>query len=1196
MKLLPTDYQSFIAISRYSRWIDEKGRREYWNETVDRYVDNVIVPYIEDKQTVREIREAILNLEVMPSMRGLMTAGPALNRDNTCLFNPVRGNSLVQTKEFGLIPISEVGEKATVLNKDGRWAPADFTCYGNQDIWAVHLNLNSNTRKTVECTPNHRWVLLDGTVKSTKELIKGDKIGFASAPKPDSDNIDYRLGVIHGLVFGDGTTTYSQKRVMGYLIRLCSDAEDLLPYFDKYPRTYPKTCDGDPVVYLYDDFAKTHQLKELPDENETLEYLLGFIRGWFAADGYISKNKQVSIAVNAENLDWFLKNSGRVGFVAQSISEYPQNTNYGERNTRLYRVTISRSSLCPEDFLIKRKRERFCPLESVFYVSFVEDLGIKDTVYCAEVPDTNTFVLDQGLVTGNCTYLPIDDPKCFDEALFILACGAGVGFSVERQYINKLPEVPEKLYESDTTVVVKDSREGWAKALRQIIAILYSGEIPKWDVSKVRPAGSRLKTFGGRSSGSGPLIDLFKFVVNIFKNAAGRKLNSLECHDIMCKIGEVIVAGAARRSAMISLSNLSDDRMRNAKNGQWWELNPQRTLSNNSVAYTEKPDIETFLREWLTLVESKSGERGIFNRIAAQKQAEKTGRREITHEFGTNPCLHPDSLVETIHGRVKIKDITHPTYVYSMDSNGKLVIRPCSASWISKKDAETINITIASGKVVRCTPDHRIYIEGKGWIEAREISIGDRVVHLVRNRRGAAYSGVKLTTQDKLDFIMEHRLIWESVNGPIPDGYDIHHIDGDTYNNDIDNLECLTHSDHASITRHESENNHQIMGYRDSNPGNMGSMWGFISTGERKKKKITPMPEELKSNLHQYATVVKIEQGEITDVYDLTVEDTHNFIADFVVVHNCSEIVLRPFQMCNLSSVVARSGDTLEDLARKIKLATIIGTVQSCYTKFPYLRKIWRKNCEEERLLGVSITGALDCDVTSPKNKNVAEVFEKLKEEAIETNKIWANILGIEPSTSITCVKPEGTSSQVNNSSSGIHSRYSPYYIRTVRADIKDPLTRFMIDQGVPNEPCVIRGDSTVVFSFPIKSPENSIFRDDMTAIEQLEYWLTVQRHYCEHKPSVTIYVKDHEWLEVGAFVYKNFDEISGVSFLPHTDHVYQQAPYQEITKEQYEEALSKMPTSIDWEKLSEYEEEDNTKGSQTLNCTGGVCEIVDLT
>jgi len=553
----------------------------------------------------------------------------------------------------------------------------------------------------------------------------------------------------------------------------------------------------------------------------------------------------------------------------------------------------------------------------------------------------------------NCSYLPVDDPKSFDEAMFILLCGTGVGFSVERQFVSKLPEVPT-MFDSDTTIIVKDSKEGWAKAFRQVLALLWAGEVPKWDVSLVRPAGAKLKTFGGRASGPAPLVDLFNFCIGTFKGAQNRRLSSIECHDMMCKVGEIVVSGGVRRSAMISLSNLSDDRMRHAKSGEWWDLPEQnikrhghRAMANNSVCYTEKPDMETFLREWTALVGSKSGERGIFNRQASKKQAAKNGRRDTEWEFGTNPC---------------------------------------------------------------------------------------------------------------------------------------------------------------------------------------------------------------------------------------------------------SEIVLRPYQFCNLSEVVVRATDDLKSLSDKVKLATIIGTIQSSLTKFPYLRKVWQKNTEEERLLGVSLTGIMDNPLLTTKNKGLAQMLDHLRHVAVDTNKEWAVRLGVQQSTAITCVKPSGTVSQLVDSASGIHARHSPYYYRTVRGDNKDPITQFMKDQGIPSELCVGKPHTTTVFTFPVAAPKNAVTRDDMTAIEQLEMWLTYQRHWCEHKPSVTISVTDDEWLEVGAFVYKNFDEMSGVSFLPHSDHTYQQAPYQECTKDEYKALLKDFPSKIDWEKLSSYEQEDNTVGMQTLACSGDVCEIVDLT
>ena len=559
--------------------------------------------------------------------------------------------------------------------------------------------------------------------------------------------------------------------------------------------------------------------------------------------------------------------------------------------------------------------------------------------------------LERDNIAGyNCSYLAIDRPAAFDEILYILMNGTGVGFSVERQHITKLPVVAEEFHDTDIVIPIADSKMGWAKGLKETIALLYQGSVPTWDTSKVRPAGSILKTFGGRASGPEPLLELFRFVADVFRNAAGRRLTSLECHDIVCKIAEVVVVGGVRRSALISLSNLSDDRMRHAKSGQWWEINPQRALSNNSACYTEKPDIGIFMDEWVSLYKSKSGERGIFNRESAIAQVKKNGRRKSSIgdneiQFGTNPC---------------------------------------------------------------------------------------------------------------------------------------------------------------------------------------------------------------------------------------------------------SEIILRDREFCNLSEVVIRPTDNEADLAVKVMNATIIGTFQSTLTNFKYISKKWKENCDEERLLGVSLTGILDNPLTNGQNASVTEaLLQKLKQVAIDTNRIWAELLGINPSVAITCVKPSGTVSQLVDSASGIHARHSPYYIRTVRADKRDPLAIMMREMGFLVEDDVMKPTHTDVFSFPMKSPSNSICRKDMTAIQQLELWKIYQLNWCEHKPSVTISVKESEWFEVGAWVYENFKYMSGVSFLPFSDHTYRQAPYQDCSEQEYLDALEKMPKNVDWSKLSEYESVDNTTSSQELSCVAGGCEII---
>jgi ribonucleoside-diphosphate reductase alpha chain len=548
----------------------------------------------------------------------------------------------------------------------------------------------------------------------------------------------------------------------------------------------------------------------------------------------------------------------------------------------------------------------------------------------------------QNVAAFNCSYLPIDDAKAFDEAMYILLCGTGVGFSVEQKYVTQLPEVPDQLFASQTSIMVSDSKEGWAKSLRQLIALLYSGEIPKYDVSKVRPAGARLKTFGGRASGAQPLEDLFKFVISKFKTAAGRKLSSLECHDILCKIGEVVVVGGVRRSAMISLSDLTDDKMAHAKAGNWWDGQGQRALANNSATYEETPAIGQFMREWTSIYESHSGERGIFNREASQKQAAKNGRRDASYEFGTNPC---------------------------------------------------------------------------------------------------------------------------------------------------------------------------------------------------------------------------------------------------------SEIILRPYQFCNLSSCIIRSTDTEEDILNKVRLATILGTFQASLTNFPYLRKIWQKNTEEEALLGVSMTGILDNHLLNdPDDEALPGLLEKLRDAAVATNAEFAAAIGINQSVAVTAIKPEGTVSQLCSTASGIHPQHSQYYIRRVRADNKDPLTQFMLKSGFIGEPCVMKPESTTVFSFPVAVAEGALLREDLTAVEHLRLWLIYQRHYCEHKPSVTISVLEKEWMEVGAWVYKHFDEVTGVSFLPMDGGTYRQAPYEECNEEDYKKLLAQQPTGIDWDNFQEYD--DNVEGAQMLSCTAGGCTI----
>ena len=613
-----------------------------------------------------------------------------------------------------------------------------------------------------------------------------------------------------------------------------------------------------------------------------------------------------------------------------------------ENRRESWNETVTRYFNFFEEFLLENNNYK---LDSNIRKELEESVMSLDIMPSMRCLMTAGEALKRENVSGyNCSYVAVDNPRSFDEILYILMNGTGVGFSVEQKAIDQLPIVSDDFHDSDTTIMVADSKLGWAKALKELIQLLYSGQIPKWDLSRVRPAGAPLKTFGGRASGPAPLEDLFRFCVSTFKKSAGRRLTTLECHDIVCKIAEIVVVGGVRRSALISLSDLSDDRMRVAKSGEWWKENVQRALANNSFIAKDKIDIGIFMKEWLSLYESHSGERGIFSRLASQKQAKKHGRRDSDHDFGTNPC---------------------------------------------------------------------------------------------------------------------------------------------------------------------------------------------------------------------------------------------------------SEIILRSREFCNLTEVVVRGTDNVATLKEKIRAATILGVIQSTLTNFKYLSKKWKENCEEERLLGVSLTGIMDNEYTNGKTGNLEDTLTQLREMAVKTAAEWSKKIGIPMSAAITCVKPSGTVSQLVDAASGIHARHSPYYIRTVRADKKDPLAIMMKEMGFPVENDVTKPDHTYVFSFPIKSPDNAVCRKDMSAIQQLEMWLAYQRHFCEHKPSITVSVKEDEWMETGAWVWKHFDEMSGVSFLPFSDHTYQQAPYQDCTKEEYELSLSKMPTNIDWSLLSQYENTDLTVGSQELACSAaGGCEI----
>jgi len=921
-----TPFQSYIFKSRYARWVPEKGRREDWGETVRRYVDFISkrIPEEFREEIAGEIEGSILRMEVMPSMRALMTAGKALEKDEVAGYNCFAGTEGFLTyhgsKTFG----ETVGTTQIVMSGDGEWRNAEIRSFGVQPLQEVTFKpaieengrSKTNLRHRVRVTLDHRWVTVNrGEVT---DLNVGDFISFVG-PKTELPANDEAW--IAGFGFGDGTIDARGRAK----VRLCGEKDMRhLGVFEKYGHSsicYPPSYSGDAVVIFHQGHMK--DWKHIPVSKEAC-YLASWLMGYLAADGHNNEHQPGISSQDSEAIEFVKSIAPLAGYlVTGQNTSMVEETNFGHRYAPLQRLTLRRSG--------------------IFKVMSIDLLDEPEEVFCVVEPTTHSFVLANGILTGNCSYMAVDDPRAFDEAVYISMCGVGLGFSVERQYVGKLPVIAESFFDEPTVIKVRDSKIGWATAFRQLIALLYGGLVPKWDLSALRPAGSPLKTFGGRASGPDPLDRLFKFAVQLFRNAAGRRLTSLECHDLICMVADIVVSGGVRRSAMISLSNLSDDRMRNAKTGQWWIENPQRALANNSAVYTERPEMGMFLREWLSLYESRSGERGIFNREAATKHSASNGRRETKDiDFGVNPCV---------------------------------------------------------------------------------------------------------------------------------------------------------------------------------------------------------------------------------------------------------EIILRSKGLCNLTEAVARPGDDKKILMEKVRIATIMGTLQSTLTNFRYLRKDWQKNAEEERLLGVSLTGIMDNKLLSTNGPELASLLDDLRQHVIEVNKEWSERLGIPQSAAATCVKPSGTVALLANSSPGIHPRYGRFLLVSIREDRKNPIGQFLKQAGVPSEPEANKPDDVDVFYFPSESPSSSVLRDGITAIGQLELYLTYKKHWTEHNPSTTVYVRDHEWLDVAAWVYRHFDTIGGVSFLPYSSHIYKQAPFAEVTEAEFRERTAKMP-ELDWAGLAEFEKNDHTTSMKEPACGNGSCGL----
>lgn len=927
---------------KYARWIPERERRETWPEVVERVVTYLKSAAPEGAKIPAPIwtnlQDAMLRKDVLPSMRVVQMAGPSLERCHVGSYNPVAADTKVLTEDRGYVPIKELeNTKTNVLNKDGRWVPATFQSYGVQPVQRVVLRRHKGrTDYVVKATSNHRWVREDGTVVPTEALQAGDRIPSAYASKEIQSAEEYVLGLRHGIVFGDGTAVYSYKRHSGYNIRLCGEKAQLLAHFGGYKVSYPPSFSGEPVVYMYDAWAKTHDLKTLPVAEST-SYVLGFVRGLQATDGFVTTASQVCLTLPTALVDAFGSMAARAGFSVASVRKLSERTNYGVRNIPLSTLSWDNASLEPADFILPTAWTS--ATTPGYRVVAVEAPVESVEVLCAHVPDTNTFTLERGVVTGNCAFTVLEGPKDLAELLYILMQGTGVGYSVESVYVDKWPAVEATFMGHTNFYTVPDSTEGWADAFKYAIEQSLAGRRPKFDYSQIRPEGEWLHTKGGRASGPKPLEELLDKTWEIVSGRAGQRLRPLDVHRLATMCGSIVQVGGVRRAAELALFDADDLEMLQCKSGTFWETMPELAMANNSVVATG-PVSDSALLSWMAQLSSNgTGEPGVFRRDGPMPARRATG-----HAMGTNPC---------------------------------------------------------------------------------------------------------------------------------------------------------------------------------------------------------------------------------------------------------GEILLRPRQFCNLSVAVARPTDTAQTLEYKVNLATIFGTLQSCLTNFSYLGSEWKANCEEERLLGVDITGACDCPLlTNP--DTTPRLLAHLRDVAIEVNKGWALHLDIPQSAAVTCNKPSGNSAQFLDTSSGIHARYAPYYVRRLRIAASSPIGLHLKGLGLPIYPEVGQGsleDARIwVVELPVKAPDGALVRDQLTAVDQLSYWLMWKQHWTEHNPSMTCYVHADEWINVASFLKLAWNSVGGLSFLPKDNSVYALAPYEEVTQQEYEQRLAALPVALNLESIRE--QVDATTINSEFACVGNLCEL----
>lgn len=1281
-KYFPTPIQEFMYLDHYSRFDWEKGRRETWPETVDRTV-NFLYSLSKDKLSGDEydkIRRAILEMKVMPSMRLLAMAGPAADRTNITIYNCFgRETRFVTSGGVKSFFDFNDGDSTVVLTHTGEWKRAKVRNYGKQMLQTMTFSRGAAQPVSVRATSNHEWILKNGT-RSTNLLI-GDHV--LSAPNIFDDfNFDTaspfeKLYWCYGMVYGDGTKVKNNGDHKYSMIRLCGSDKNFASRFEEvgFKTSTNLSLNGD--VYAYTG----SYLKTLPNpEVDSTELIRAFVHGYLSADGakdscltHITKFKSIQTS-NVNDFDFIEKCFPIAGVSVMRYDDFTgQVTNYGVRpETRRYIVSTNlNSKTAGMDYIVRK-------------IEVSED---KEDVWCLEVEDNHSFVLDCGISTGNCSYAEANSIDAFCEALLISMCGTGFGYSVESRCVNNLPEVKMQnnfdLYIAPH--VVEDTTEGWVNALRFGLEHWFDGWDVEFDFSQLRPAGAILKTKGGRSSGPETFKQSLVFIRNRILSRQGGNLRPLDAHDIMCSIASAAVSGGVRRSAMISLFDFNDYDMLHCKDGDFERENSQRWNANNSAVWPDNISQREYMRTFMSMIESERGEPGIFNRRVAELTS--PSRREWFGPAGTNPCFAPGTLVHTDSGDYPIEQLV-----------GKGVDVWDGEKWVyvdnfrvTAENQPILKLTMQDGSEIRATEYHKFILEDGRRLEAKDLRIGNKLMisdapethgkthvdgaylkgflvgdgthtedrpvlfvyqpkeccepRLARSAMEIARGKVNTNAVDKIGFDYEIENSRTKMTGLAPIKEELYpwcteykkHLPTDIFSWDRDSkiefiAGVMDADGGASDTRngfmyqiwsinrewlldfqallktvgvHSKLSLGKSAGKKDFNDGygeyDCKDQWRLtISQISSVKLSLLTKFERLVSFEGKHITykisprfnkIVSIEaDGVESKVYCCTVPDTHAFsLTCGITTAQCGEIFLHDQEFCNLSIAVARQDDTFDSLSEKVQIASLIGTIQSMATYFPGLRSQWKVNCESERLLGVDINGQMDCKIIQD-----SETMQKLRFDAVETNKYYANKLGISQSAAVTCVKPGGNSSQLLNCSSGIHARWAPYYIRNIRVSSHSPLCKVLRDAGVPMDPengQVSETADTWVIHFPVKAPSGSKTRNDRTAIEQCKYWLLNKQNWTEHNPSVTITYKVDEALDIMKWAWDHKDVIAGMAFLPSFDAQYMQLPYIEITEEEYNTRVSEFP-DVDFSKIYRYEVDDNTTAAQEIACSSGMCDL----